>query len=106
MRIATGGGGEGGGGGGEGEGGEGGEGGGWGGQLLLSCTPRHSKAFPKVRCVAVYGRLVADNISFDGSNLLHVRYGRLINERDQDGEEQEFPIQVFKGSLEEGETAF
>ena len=65
-----------------------------------------SKAFPKVRCVAVRGRLVADNISFDGGNLLHVRYGRLINERDQDGEEQEFPIQVFKGPLEEGETAF
>ena len=28
--------------------------------------------------------MVADNISFDGSNLLHVRYGLLINESDDE----------------------
>ena len=28
--------------------------------------------------------MVADNISFDGSNLLHVRYGLLIKESDDE----------------------
>ena len=33
--------------------------------------------------------MVADNISFDGSNLLHVRYGTLINEIDDEDIEDE-----------------